>query len=475
MALKTVKEHIESRLNVDIPDSSNIVTTDDVDQFIQDGVAEIYRHLIRQGAIEELKLFMGTTEVPRLLDVTSNTATPTIFTAAGHDYTAGTYVKFTSMTNLTGLNDTTARVASVGSPGASNFVCDNIYSSANETGGKVQKLDGVNSYTSNPIDASSKFFDAGFFVVERKKNHTKGVKAMDTGGASIQWYPCREIQHIDMHKAQDPMSPEYATDEHPIYLQTSKNQEIEVWPAPSNDNPIRLWGLKNYTEIVNTTQPADAQGLDFPDGYWLALVYYTVSQSATSYMANSMKALGQLSWSDQTSVSRLVDSAPSVPYELQGILSIPPTFVKPTLSADYSRLNAFLDDDDQELGAIAANKVQQEITEYAQDIQNELGKYNKEAKVWETEVQHAWKDADGELQAKIAEFQNEVQRYTVNVQAYTQDIQHEAGKMGAEIQKLSANIQSFTALSQLYDVKFKEYVTLRVPQQSKGQGAQNAG
>ena len=339
-----------------------------------------------------------------------------------------------------------------------------------DTGGTLTTLVDKNDYTSNPIARNVNIFDSGYFLVEREYTETRGgLKKSST----TNWIACREVSREDLYKVHDPSSSMYATNRSPVYSYTGNNQEIEVFPAPGVSNPVRVWGLKDYSDIVYTTSPTSG-GTDYPDAYWLALMYYIVAQSANSYVANATQNLASVTWTDQNTVTRLADNAPSLPYSLENILSPPPTFVKPVASVDTARLNAFLDDDDSELGAVAVQKISNEIVEYTQDIQNELANYTKEAKIWETEVNNAWKDADGDLQALIGEYQNEVQRYTVNVQTYTQDIQHEAGKVGSLIQKYTGNLQAFSTLAVMYENKFKEYMLSKQPVPQQQQGAKNA-
>ena len=131
--------------------------------------------------------------------------------------------------------------------------------------------------------------------------------------------------------------------------------------------------------------------------------------------------------------------------------------------------------DDSELSTAAAQKLSAQIQNYAQEIQNELGKYTKEAKVWETTVSHQFKDADGDLQALIAEFQNEVARYQTNVQAYAQEVQEQAGKVTSLVQKFSGSISAWGAIATTYEQKFLGLIAQRSPQQQPKEGVKDAG
>ena len=303
----SIKENVESRLNVAVPDGANIVTTADLDQFIQDGVAEIYRALMRQGAMDQLRLFVKKTEEPALIGISGATAAdPVVFTTSQpHNLASGHYIKITKMTQMTDLMETILKVDTT--PTATTFTChfiNNAGGTAETGGGEFYQLDVVTNYGTNPIQGlNDKFFDTDYVLVERKESEVNSSLAEvdDLGPLANVWYACKEVSIDNIHKVKDPTSVEFATARTPVYWKTLIG-EIVIYPDISKQSPGRIWGLDHFRDLINTSVQGTYK--NYPDSYFLPLVYYVTAEAALNYVSNNTKSLVALVWSDPSSVTR---------------------------------------------------------------------------------------------------------------------------------------------------------------------------
>ncbi|QDP66938.1 MAG: hypothetical protein Unbinned4409contig1002_39 [Prokaryotic dsDNA virus sp.] len=467
---QSIEEAVEARLGVSIPDAGNIVTANDLNQYVQDAVAEVYKALQKQNATEELRLFLGSSSIENnVTTILCNTANPTVFQKNGHNFQSGDYIKLNKFTQNASLNSTIQQVEVAN---ANDFTLHNITTGTAETSGGVAfKLEDFTDYTSNPITGLNvKFFDAGYVLVERSFTETNSTYSKNTGREN--YYACREISVDNVHKALDPKSVEYATNRNPVYYRNPDNGSITVIPEPTVNNPVRVWGLRSYRNLLGThtaiTYP------DYPDSYFTALNYFCTAQAAHAYTTKTAIELRAQVFATQSTVSRLADSPPNITYGLANTISAsPPAFNKPTTSPDFTRLNAFLDDDDAEMSTAVVQKVSQELQQYASDVQNEVAEWTDQFQRWQQEVAFEIQNADGDVQALVANHQNEVARFQTNVQTYAQDITQEVQKFTNLIQKRASEYQSFQGIAAMYESKFQQFITTRMPAQR--QGGKDAG
>lgn len=478
--MDTVKNYVDGLLN-----TSGVVTANDYDRFIENGVHEIYKILLKQGSIDEIRLFVTAKETPHSISNTTGAvstgypANLSVFTStAPHKLQVGDKVYLENWAAATELNETTQIVKTC--PTTTTFTLNAIYlpSAQIAVGSKIYKTNLKTNFSVNPISGLDNLFaDNRYYLVQRYSVETNNTYTKE--GVSGNWYAAREMGIQDIHKASDPSSIEYATERSPIYWRDSITGEINVKPNPSSQEQVRVFGLPIQT-IVNTTDPdtynVSTTGIDkhWPRMYWTPLYYYCTSEAATKLASKMLFDLTAVQYNEPASVSRLADAAPALAYGLTGIVGSPPSFTKPTVAPDATRLDAFLDDDDSELASVAVQKFSQQIQQYSQDIQNELGEYTKEAKVWELNVQHQLKDADGDLQALISNYQNEVGRYQTNVQTYAQDVINQTSEVTSLLQKHSAEIAAYKDASQMYYQKFISFMTSRVQPPSQEQGGKRA-
>ena len=463
---QTVQQTVEARLGVSIPDASNVVEVGDLGQYMQDGISEIYRGLQRQNAVDELRLFLGNSSILRtMVTVGCSSANPAVFASTGHYFQVGDYVKLNKFVQNASLNETVQKVATIAT---NSFTLENITTGVLETGpgGTAVKLNEFTDYETNPITGlESKFFNTGYVLVERAFSESDSTFSKE--GMSLNYYACKEISIDNAHKATDPLSVDFATPRNPVYYRNSENGSITVLPAPSATNLVRVWGLKNFRAMPATASVATYS--EFPDSYFQALIYYSTAQAAFAYVSNTAAQLRALAHGTSTTVTRLADTPPTIPYALANtITAAPPAFNKPTISPDYATLNAFLADDDAEMAQQVSTKISQELQQYAQDIQNEVGEWTDQFQRWQQQVAFEIQNADGDLQALLGQYQNEVARFQTNVQTYAQDIQQEASKVSNLIQKRSGEFTSFSNIATLYENKFQQFIMARMPAQQKG-------
>ena len=289
----------------------------------------------------------------------------------------------------------------------------------------------VEGATSNSVTIPDANTTDGLALVLRKHN-------AGTGG----YYNCREVSILQQANLADPMSAEYATAQHPAYYHETRNV-IKVLPAPSGTDIVDVYALDSFSTIdhndfANSTEAA----LDhIPDGYWNAVIYYCTAEASLAMYYKVGTVIEDLAYNSITAIPRFnIDSisyqdnwlplgdidgitlpdevSSNLPVFIMPAMTLPtaPTYTPPTVSVDKLNVNKYLNDEDKEMTDVALSKVNMQITEYSQDIQNNLNSFNESAKEYDTESAKRLKDYEfdfnkrmeayrAELQAKLAEYE----------------------------------------------------------------------
>tara|TARA_R110002020_G_scaffold384593_1_gene595586 strand:- start:1882 stop:3411 length:1530 start_codon:yes stop_codon:yes gene_type:complete len=87
-----------------------------------------------------------------------------------------------------------------------------------------------------------------------------------------------------------------------------------------------------------------------------------------------------------------------------------PSFVKPVVSLDFTKVNTHLDtNEDVELASVKIQEIQAQLGEYSANIQNEQAEFNKENTRYQVEFQEATQKANNDLQVALANLNAEAQ------------------------------------------------------------------
>ena len=400
----------------------------------------------------------------------------------------------------------------------------------------------VTGATSNLVNIPDANTTDGLALVLRKHNSGTG-----------EYYSCREVSILQQAKVKDPMSAEYATAQHPVYYHESRNV-INVFPAPTANDVVDVYALDSFASIdqddlANSTESA----LDYvPDGYWNGIIYYCTSEASLAMYYKLGTVIEDLTYNSITNIPRFeIDSisyqdnwlpigdiddltlpttvSDNLPtFTLPAIsLPSPPDYDAPSVNVDKISVNKYLSEEDKEMSDVALSKVNMQLTEYSQDIQNKLNEYSKNAKVYETESAKKLKDYEydfnerleeyrAELQAKLAEYeagvakaskehdadlailvkeyettasaklkdaemqftkemqniQNQIAKYQTHVQAYTQEVTKSLGEMQSSVTQNNAAAAIYLQAHSMYRQKYLEFMKVQPgpgPQQQQQQ------
>jgi hypothetical protein len=370
------------------------------------------------------------------------------------------------------INGTTQMVAATPTPTTFTFL--GFYATAADAtaGSKIYPLTKKVNFAMNPVtNLDGTFIDNRYFLVERFAAEGSAT-TFSKEGITGNWHTCREVGFQDADKVTDPASIEYATKRNPVYHRDSQSGSITVYPTPDTLERVRVWGLPIQSIIYNTdpdTYNHHTSNRHWPKLYWPALQYYCISEAAMELASKSTVALSTLSWSDPTVVTRLADTPPGIPSTLAGtITAAPPAYNKPTISSiSLTEMQNFLDADDSEMALATANKIQNEISQYQQDIANETAEWTAQFNDWQKGVDFEIKHSELDMQGLIAQYTNEVQRYQTNVAQYTQEVQNQLGKLSNHIQKLSAEVTAYNGIAGAYAAKFQNFMMSRIAPPAK--------
>tara|TARA_R100000781_G_scaffold114128_1_gene84164 strand:- start:120 stop:1274 length:1155 start_codon:yes stop_codon:yes gene_type:complete len=321
--------------------------------------------------------------------------------------------------------------------------------------------------TSNDVNTAQggdhNIYDGSPMMVLRKHNSFSGSP----------YFACREVQQTVEPYVTLPTSAEFATKEHPVWLRVGKNL-LRVYPAPTSNDTADIYAFEMFDSLDEDDEPisGDSSWSHFMKQYSTPLRYYVAEQACYILMAAESATLGGISWSQPSA-----PSAPVFPDSIYNLSPLPtaPVYAAPLTAPDYTRLNTFLDDEDPEMSAAAVQKVQMQLTEYAQDIQDASNNFAKEAKIFDNDLSRIIKEADGISSTDIANAQNEIARYAQEVQSFLGEIQAEAQEAQSLTASASAALQAWGTLAATYGDKFNSFMMVSFPKPQPPQGGRNAG
>jgi len=287
-------------------------------------------------------------------------------------------------------------------------------------------------------------------------------------------HPCREVLPSMRGRVIDSNYMEYATNTDPVYY--IDNQLLTVKPDSSGSNQ-RLTFVNSAITVAYSESSID----DFPDEAEHAVVLFaarnylqrlmnnvTTSLSDLSIVAvaPAAPAIGTVSYSDATNADAsatevaniLVDAVTDV--DPSGSV---PTFTAPALSVDVSTFSTFLEiDEDTELASLQLGRLNNEVSQYQANIQNEVAKFNKENVRYQAELQDELTKYNGNLQRAITKAQVAAQKAQQEAQQSTQiDMANKAADqvlaLQNAVQNMQATIQNNNALIGKYTADLQEY------------------
>lgn len=142
-------------------------------------------------------------------------------------------------------------------------------------------------------------------------------------------------------------------------------------------------------------------------------------------------------------------------------LGAPPVYTPPVMNIDYGRLNQYLDDDDIEMASSVRGKLDIQIQEYAQELQNSVNEYSKEVAIYEAETNKRVKEYDSKYGEQLKRWENRVGEYfKEHENEVASEMQQYANAMNKAIKEHdSALAVAIKRFDNLYAQKLKEYET----------------
>ena len=361
----------------------------------------------------------------------------------------------------------------------------------------------------NPIDAE-------LFIVEtdpltanaQSVASSKIFTVVREDGTINQWRPCRKISAAREYLVVDTGSIHLATKTNPVFF-VDVNSTVNVFPAPSTTGDRFKVYYVNESPKGDGTADALAAGHTtigyFPSDRVHLVVLYAALQELQRKMADSTLtitavppevptsptftlgsissvpslsssqtfasylALGPLGHNDPDTFTLLAVppdtpvspdiSSPGITTVTVGSLGDAPTYTKPEQTYDTGQFETFLEtEEDAELAQAQLGRLNHEISQYQNNIQNELNEFNEENTVYQSTVQKAIEDARMASQEAQKEgdmiFQATIQDYSLALQKYQGDVAVYGAEVQSEVQeytqKLSRYIQELGVSAQAW-------------------------
>lgn len=249
--------------------------------------------------------------------------------------------------------------------------------------------------------------------------------------------------------------------------------------------------------IVGVAYPTVAYGdltiSNFPTELENGVVLYAVIQGCISQINAGKDALNALSYATITPPSvpialTLSSVAPTAPLDSSysytdatlgtytattiGSLGTAPTYTKPTTTFSLTDATTYIGtNQDLERGQVEITKQNALLSQYNQDISNELNEFNKEAEVYKSTVQAAIKQAeldqerlmvtankttDLSIQNKAQSLNTSISLFKDKLQKFASQIDLYQASVNSEIQLYAQNLGRFQGQLQLYSSQVQD-------------------
>ena len=249
--------------------------------------------------------------------------------------------------------------------------------------------------------------------------------------------------------------------------------------------------------IVGVAYPTVAYGdltiSNFPTELENGVVLYAVIQGCISQINAGKDALNALSYATITppsapSALTLSSVAPTAPLDSSysytdatlgtytattiGSLGTAPTYTKPTTTFSLTDATTYIGtNQDLERGQVEITKQNALLSQYNQDISNELNEFNKEAEVYKSTVQAAIKQAeldqerlmvtankttDLSIQNKAQSLNTSISLFKDKLQKFASQIDLYQASVNSEIQLYAQNLGRFQGQLQLYSSQVQD-------------------
>jgi phage gp36-like protein len=263
----------------------------------------------------------------------------------------------------------------------------------------------------------------------------------------------REISPVQKYRALDSTSILYATTTDPVYYR--ENGGVNMLPL-GGDNDLIAVGI-DTTNLVYSGDPDNV--LYFPDEMKHLIVLYASLQELQRKMADGTLTITAVP--PDTPVSPDI-SSPGITTVTVGSLGEAPAYDKPSEPTyDTLQFEEFLEtEEDTELAQAQLGRLNHEISQYQNNIQNELNEFNEKNTVYQSTVQKAIEDARMASQEAQKEgdmtFQATIQDYSLALQKYQGDIAVYSAEVQSQVQEYTVKNQSYQTQYTWIKQQYKE-------------------
>tara|TARA_R100000458_G_C8151047_1_gene158669 strand:- start:88 stop:699 length:612 start_codon:yes stop_codon:yes gene_type:complete len=203
-------------------------------------------------------------------------------------------------------------------------------------------------------------------------------------------------------------------------------------------------------------------------------MYYAVAEIAMMVFAYQSQLISDAStdWAITASAPSSLSISPIVYDEYD--LPTAPTYTSPIPPENFTKVDAFLDDDDVEMSSVAIQKYQAEVQRYSQEVQESVQKFTTATTEYNAIIAKRAASSEGHMAAEINSIQNEVSDYQQRVTEFGQRLQENIQEENAKITRRNTTMQSALAIRADYLARFEEYVQSKAPASSGAKKGEEA-
>lgn len=161
-----------------------------------------------------------------------------------------------------------------------------------------------------------------------------------------------------------------------------------------------------------------------------------------------------------------------------GAFGTAPTYTAPTLSPSYTNFDTYFSLEDSEVGALALEKLAQQLRDFQGQMQNALNTFNEENVAYQASIQDAIEQARIDLQrlsddaqrtdniglanearvleAQVSEYVQSLQRFSQELALYSSQVNAESARFSQSIERSTAEIRSLSYDIQRVQATYRE-------------------
>tara|TARA_R110000824_G_scaffold70768_3_gene181513 strand:- start:15912 stop:16991 length:1080 start_codon:yes stop_codon:yes gene_type:complete len=280
-------------------------------------------------------------------------------------------------------------------------------------------------------------------------------------GVGGRFRECKEVPLYLEARIQDGGSIYAATVNEPLFVKKGGN--LYVYPAPAVNNGVKVLYF-NTDILIAYNDDYDSAPTDFNVALKVPILYKAIHRTLVKLMVNVIAGFPVRPFAS-------LPSPPAPPPELSlgtaGNLDISaisiPLFVPPSLSIDFTNLDAALLDEDEDMATAHTGKINIVTSEYEKLVAEATQQYESSKTLFEKEFDELKQNADKGFERLDKESLNKVELFGKEMDVYKEQIDKEINYFKELISKEKEKYTVYKDTSDIYKELYLEAIKSFLP------------